>query len=110
MHATKHTPSARIPNFRVPLAVVTLALVILTCVGIQSVADRFSAARSRQDVAVQALAPAQAAATADDPRLPVGVVIAVLAVVVAFRPVRIRSRVRPLSPISPRMLFWDEMT
>lgn len=105
MHATKHTPAARVRDFRVLLAVVTLALVVLACVGIQSIADRVSAPQARQAVAVQALAPAQAAATADEPGgVPLGFAIVVL--VLAGGVVKLLSRVRSYGG---RAVYWDDM-
>jgi hypothetical protein len=101
MHATKHTPSARIPNFRVPLAVVTLALVVLTVIGIQSLADRVSAPHP------QALAgPTQAATTADQPGIPVGFAIVLLVLVGV---VKLVSRARSFGARAlPRGMYWDE--
>lgn len=106
MHATKHTPSARIPNFRVPLAVVTLALVVLTVIGIQSLADRVSAPHP-QAVAAQALAgPTQAATTADQPGIPVGFAIVLLVLVGV---VKLVSRARSFGARAlPRGMYWDE--
>lgn len=67
MLTARHTPSARRPDRRALLAAVTLALVVLTCMGIQSVANRFSAQRQVHTMAQASARPGSASARSAAP-------------------------------------------
>jgi hypothetical protein len=115
MSAPTHTAPARGFDRRVLLAVATLAAAVIACIGIQSVANRVAAPRSPQEIAAQALAPAQAAAqvavdaTAQtaSPAAQPGDFPIVLAVVLLVLAGGVRLAVRART--GGGRMYWDEL-